>query len=511
MPMNTVSSKSILRWLPLVGSALFLLLVILPFIGRYGLWFDEVFSATMARDLNLIVDMVRTQENNMLLHYLLLWLWMPLGDGSEAFLRSLSLLLILLSLLPLHATARRLANDTVANSCCFVYASHFLVLDLAQSCRGYALAAFMATLVFWSWARAWETQKISHWLQTGLLAGFAVWSHYFAALIPPVLVFAMLWRDGWKQPWKQLIIAFTAFVLMALPIVLTRPPDGVAQIGWADVPDTRHIRGILWMLGGVDGPSEKSVLSAMLGLIGFVLLLRNRQWRTNSTWRSVSVGLAVGLVIMVAALLAESFLWQPLFVQRFFMPLIPLYCFVLGAGLALLWPWLRIILIAFMLLTSVWQNWKAFAGPLPVSYWWRPMLQHLARDMQPDDVILMYPSFERMPVDYYLDKIDVEHALPRPTEYASGYYRPGSGAEPEPDWQRLQNISTNTSGRVWLITDEKTIPSWSRLNRVHAPAIREFLLKDRQRNFVTRHATMTVEGYDKPITDVSGALDDSHR
>ena len=222
--------------------------MVLPFIGRYGLWFDEVFSATMARDLNLIVDMVRTQENNMLLHYLLLWLWMPLGDGSEAFLRSLSLLLILLSLLPLHATARRLANDTVANCCCFAYASHFLVLDLAQSCRGYALAAFMATLVFWCWARACETQKNSHWLQTGLLAGFAVWSHYFAALIPPVLVFAMLWRDGWKQPWKQLTIAFTAFVLMALPIVLTRPPDGVAQIGWADVPDARHIRGILCCL-----------------------------------------------------------------------------------------------------------------------------------------------------------------------------------------------------------------------------------------------------------------------
>ena len=486
------------RWLPLAGATLFLLVTVVPFIGRYGLWFDEIFSATMSRDLDLIVDMVRTQENNMLLHYLLLWLWMPLGDGSEAFLRLLSLLLVLLSLIPLHAAARRLAkNDAAANACCFVYVSHFLVLEHAPACRGYALAACMTTLVFWAWARAWQTHQSSHWVQAGLLAGLATWAHYFSALVPPVLVFAMLWRDGWKQPWKQLLIAITAFTLMALPVVLTRPPDGLAQIGWADVPDARVIRGTVWMLLGVDGPGEKPVLLAVWGVIAIALLAGNGRWRLGEGWRNVHAGVALGLVITVAVVLAESIWWQPLFVPRFFTPLVPLYCFVLGAALTLLWPWLRMFLVACVLLASVWEHWKPFTGPLPVSYWWRPMVQHLAADLEPHDVVITYPSFLRMPVDYYLDKLDPAHALPRPTEYVSGYYRQGSGVEPEPDWQRLHQISAGTTGRVWLIADEKSMASWTRLNRVHASAIRAQLLQNREIGFTARHMTMSVQRFDK--------------
>lgn len=495
--MNSSFMSFVRQHLSLIIAALFLLVTVLPFISLYGLWFDEIFSATMAREFSLIVNMVRTQENNMLLHYLLLWLWMPLGDGSETFLRSLSLLLVLLSLLPLHAAARRLANNTAANTGCFVYVSHYLVLEHAPACRGYALAALMTTLVFWAWARAWQTRRDSHWLQTGLLAGLAVWSHYFSALVPPVLIFAMLWRDGLKQPWRQLLIAGTAFLLLALPIVLTRPPDGVAQIGWADVPDARVISGTLWMLFGVGGLSEKPVLLAILCLILGSLLCGNRRWQRDQAWRNVHTGIALGLLITVVSILVESFWWQPLFVSRFFMPLVPLYCFVLGVGLTVLWPWLRMLLVTGMLLTSTWQNWKAFAGPLPVSYWWRPMVQHLVLQLEPDDVVIAYPSFLRMPVDYYLDKFDPTHTLPRPTEYASGYYRQGSGVEPEPDWQRLQQIAANTKGRVWLISDEKPVANWTRLNRVHASAIRAQLLQDRDNAFTASHSTMRVERFDK--------------
>jgi hypothetical protein len=85
------------------AAAVFLLLVLLPFLDYYGLWFDEIFSVVMSRSFDSIVQMVRTQENNMLLHYLFLWLWQPFGDGSEFYLRSSSVLLVLLSLIPLQS------------------------------------------------------------------------------------------------------------------------------------------------------------------------------------------------------------------------------------------------------------------------------------------------------------------------------------------------------------------------------------------------------------------------
>ena len=125
------------------------------------------------------------------------------------------------------------------------------------------------------------------------------------------------------------------------------------------------------------------------------------------------------------------------------------------------------------------------------------MVQHLAAALEPHDVVITYPSFLRMPVRYYLDKLDPAHTLPRPTEYASGYYRQGSGVEPEPDWQRLHQISAGTTGRVWLIADEKSMASWTRLNRVHVSAIRAQLLQNREIGFTARHMTMSVQRFDK--------------
>lgn len=492
-----------LRCLP----AVYLLLVIVPLLGIYGLWFDEIFSVTMSHDASSIARMVGTQENNMLLHYILLWLWMPLGDGSEIFLRWSSVLLVLLSLLPLHAAAWRLSSASIANTTCLLYVSHFLVLQHVQACRGYALALLMTSLLFWSWARVLQTQKQSHWLLTGFLAGLSVWSHYFSVLVVPVLFFAMLLvalpkRDEFRLQWSKIFLAVLVFIVAALPIVLTMPPDGAAQIGWADVPNARTIFGTLWMLGGVDGLHEQPLLAAMLALIALTLLPRSKNWIAAQAWCNPAVGLALGLLIIVAAVLVESFWWQPVFVYRFFTPLVPVYCFVLAVGLGVLWPWLRILLVVLTLSVSAWETWKpVFVEPVPVRYWWKPMVKKLAMDMQPDDVVLVYPAFLRMPVDYYLDRIDLENHLPRPSEYSAGYYRQGGGIEPEPDWKKLQTIADSTEGRVWLITDDKLIPSWFRLNRVHAPTIRALLLRNREHGSNTRYATMSVERFDKAAVE----------
>ncbi len=483
----------ILRFLPV----LYLMAVIVPILGGYGLWFDEIFSVVMSRSIDSIVQMVRTQENNMLLHYLLLWCWQSLGNGSEIFLRSSSVLLVSLSFWPLYAASRRFSNEATANVCCLFYASHFLVLQHTQACRGYSLALLASAIVVWRWIVAWQTGSNRDWLAAGALAGLAVWSHYFAALLLPVLLFAMVWCDGLKQPWRQLFLAGGAFVITALPILLTRPPDGAAQIAWAEEPSMLAVQGTLWMLAGVDGPSEKPLLWLLFACILLVMLQQRESWIATSRWRNPVVGLGIGLVLAVAGILAESFFLQPLFVYRFFTPLVPLFSCVAAVALSLLWPWLRTLLLGGILLASAFETWKPFVvEPVPLRYWWKPMTQQLSQALQPADAILVYPAFLRMPVDYYLDVFDPARHLSRPAEYVSGYYRQGGGMEPEPDWQRLLGLS-DESQRVWLIADEKNIPSWHRLRRTKAPDIRRVLLVDHRLAFEQRYGTMSVQRYDK--------------
>lgn len=476
-------------------AAAYLLLLVLPFLTHYGLWFDEVFSIVMSRSIDSIENMVQTQENNMLLHYLLLWLLHPLSGDSEVFWRSTSIVLVLLSLLPLHAAGRRLSDVATANVALLLFVAQYIVLEHTRTCRGYSLALLLSTLVFWRWVIACESQRLRDWLLVGALSGLAVWTHYFAALLPIVLLIAMFWRDGLKQSRRYLLPAALLFVLLALPIVLTRPPDGAAQIGWANVPSWKSIQSTLWMLAGNNGLYQEPVIAAILlsGLLASLL-----QWRQDfSHWRHVAVGLAVGLLVVILLVLIESFIGQPVFVVRFFTPLVPIYCAILAIALRNTVWWLRALLVFALLLSSAFETWRVFAlQPMPARFIWRPMTQVLVKQFQPDDVVLVYPAFNRMPLNYYLDQRDPWFLLPRTQEFVSAPYRAGGGVEPAPDWQYLQRVNHNAS-RVWLIADEQDVPAWTRLQRTQAPAIRALLLQERVLAYHWRYQSISVQRYDR--------------
>lgn len=480
-------------------AATYLLLLVLPFLTRYGLWFDEIFSIAMSRTIDSIVSMVKTQENNMLLHYCLLWILQPWSHDSEVFWRSSSIVLVILSLLPLHAAARRLSNVATANMAVLLYVAQFIVLEHTRTCRGYSLALLLSSFVLWRWVLACESGRWRDWLLVGAFAGLGVWAHYFAALLPPVLLMAMLWRDGWRQPWRPLCLAALCFVLVALPIVLTRPPDGAAQIGWANVPTWQSIAMTLWMAAGNNGLYQEPVLAALL--LSSAVACGLQGWRDAASRRHIFVGLSLGLMVVMLAVLLESFLGQPVFVVRFFTPLVPIYCVVLAAALSQVWLVLRVLLLATFLLASAFETWRAFAlQPMPARFIWRPLAQVLVRTMQPDDVVLVYPAFNHLPLNYYLDQKDANHYLPRTSEFVSAPYRAGGGVEPEPDWKKVQQLSEHAA-RVWLIADEQNVPAWTRLLRTRAPEIRHALARNHRLAYQWRYQTFTVQRYDLSSTE----------
>lgn len=497
------------RW-GITAATCFLLLLVLPFLDYYGLWFDEVFSVVMSRSFDSIVQMVRTQENNMLLHYIFLLAWQSLGDGSEFFLRSSSVAFILLSLFPLHAAVRRLSGSTCANIAVLLYVAQFLVLEHARTCRGYSLALLLSALVFWRWVVAWQNSRQRDWLLVGALAGLAVWAHYFSALVPPVLVLAMLWRDGVKQPWRYLFSAFLVFLLFVLPVFMTRPPDGAAQIGWASVPSWLSIRGTLWMLAGVNGMYQQWVVAVVFlscAITGVLYV-----WRNAVSMRTAAVGLSVGLIVALLAVLLESFVGQPVFVVRFFAPLVPVYCFVLATALCQVRWWWRVVLVAALLLSSAFETWRMFnLQPMPMRFWWKPVAQQLVWQMRADDVVLVYPSFLHLPLDYYLDDMDVNHHLPRAQEFTSTPYRAGGGVEPVPDWSRLQALTQNAP-RVWLVLDDQNKPSDIRLQRTQIPAIQNMLTQ--QGKFLSyswHYDKKALQRYDAAPASSASTLTDMQR
>jgi uncharacterized membrane protein len=137
--------------------AIVLLAAILNFTGidRTPLWNDEGFSffaaqSGMAHTLRFIAD-----DTHPPLYYLTLSLWLNLGT-SVFVIRALSAAAMTLTLLPLHAAARRLFDERVALMAGFLFAVAPLGLSWAQKARPYPLQVLLVACAFWGFVRVWR-------------------------------------------------------------------------------------------------------------------------------------------------------------------------------------------------------------------------------------------------------------------------------------------------------------------------------------------------------------------
>jgi mannosyltransferase len=122
-------------------------------IGTNGLWIDEAFSIWMGRQpvSEMLVWLVRIDQHPPL-YYLLLHIWMRLGDG-EATVRALSALCSTLTIPVIYLLGRRLAGQKVGLLTALILAVSPFHVHFAQEARMYALLALDASLAMLALAR----------------------------------------------------------------------------------------------------------------------------------------------------------------------------------------------------------------------------------------------------------------------------------------------------------------------------------------------------------------------
>jgi mannosyltransferase len=122
-------------------------------IGANGLWLDEAFSIWMGRQpVGQMLDWLARIDQHPPLYYLLLHLWMHLGDG-EAVVRALSTLCSTLTIPTLYLLGRRLAGRRVGLLATLILAISPFHVYFAQEARMYALLALNASLALYGLAR----------------------------------------------------------------------------------------------------------------------------------------------------------------------------------------------------------------------------------------------------------------------------------------------------------------------------------------------------------------------
>lgn len=190
----------------------FLLSAFLQFwkISTWSFWFDESYtSALVHTDLSQIISLTSLDVHPPL-YYLVLHLWAQVFGTSDLALRSLSALLMLLSVLLLVLLLKKLVEKRLAYVAASFAALAPFTIRYGQEARMYAMVSALvlgATYVFIiQMQRKRRERSLRLWLVYALLITLALYTHYFSVLIVVAHLAYALFHDTRTKDGKTWII-----------------------------------------------------------------------------------------------------------------------------------------------------------------------------------------------------------------------------------------------------------------------------------------------------------------
>jgi 4-amino-4-deoxy-L-arabinose transferase-like glycosyltransferase len=462
-------------------------------LGHHGLWLDEAFSVWMARlpVVEMLHWLVRIDQHPPL-YYLLVRMWMGLGDG-EAVVRALSALCSTLTIPVIYLLGRRVIDEKAGLLAALILAASPFHVRLAQEARMYALLAFsaIAALVALAhlltdpraatvkigqqFADAWRAWRATRgcprlrdikidltWLAYILFTTATLLTHNTAIFLPiaaNLLILGLLPQfpvpslRSQDAHSKRNIFLRSWFLAQAGVLLLWLPwlPSFVAQSTsvyqdfWIPIPTWRTVVNTIGVFASDMLPPTPiaiggaGVLFAGLAIAGILHL------------RRCPARLLFVLVVLLTPIAGEWLisLRRPIFYDRTLIwASIPFYL-LLAAGIARLRR--RSLVIGGLMLVlalnglSLHEYYANFQKEQ-----WDHAAALVAEQAEPNDLVLFNTAFGQIPFDYYLGQLNhnpvAEHGVP-----VDLFDR--RTLEPKmvrSDLPRLRTLVANRQ-RVWLI------------------------------------------------------------
>ncbi len=457
-----------------------------------GLWLDEAFSVWMARHpLDEMLGWIARIDQHPPLYYLLLHLWLSLGD-DPATIRALSALFSTLTVPVVYALGSRLEGPRVGLLAGLILALAPFHVRFAQEARMYALLTFSAALAMLAlvhlltdpraaqvplgsqlvrFVREWRTAPPGAWrpslhgIRTDLAwlgyilaTAAALWTQHTAIFLP-------LAANGWVlglRVWCRLRPTFSpdltlpstrnwlwaqAGILLLwspwIPVAVYQA-WGVYREFWIPAPTAATVWWTLQTFFSAHFPAIWPWSEALWG--GYLLLLGLGGVHLRGRPARLVLLLALWLTPFVGELLVS--LRRPIFYDRTLLwASIPVYL-LLALGVVRLRSRARVLAVLALLIgvngLSLHQYYRHFQKEQ-----WREAAAYVAQEVQDGDLLLFHGTWVQIPFDYYFQAYDrpvVRHGVPVDL-FDRGVLEPKMTRE---DLPRLRERIRGFE-RVWLI------------------------------------------------------------
>jgi 4-amino-4-deoxy-L-arabinose transferase-like glycosyltransferase len=419
-------------------------------IGAKGVWIDEAFSIWMGlQPIDEILRWLMCIDQHPPLYYVLLHLWMYLGNG-QAIVRVFSALCSTLTIPAIYTLSKRLANRHVALLAALLLTLSPFHIHFAQEARMYALLTLNASLSMGALARlltdplstqALPGQQIvdayQTWRNTGrritlravetdlAWLGYVVFTaatlltHNTAIFLPLATILLVLgsrlvrrFRSlGSRVPSLRNWLLAQAGVLFLwlpwFPAFITQSVDVYREF-WLPAPTWDKILGALSTFTSQFLPQP---FSGIFTLLALGLLVWGWGYFRHQPMRAAFLGI-LSATPFAGELLVS--VYRPIFYDRTLIwASLPFYVFM-AAGL---YRMRRPLLTACLLVILAANSFSLYQYHVHYEKErWDEASAHVAKHVEPGDLILFNASWTQIPFDYYFDKINavpvVEHGVP---------------------------------------------------------------------------------------------------
>jgi mannosyltransferase len=327
------------------------------FLTRKPFWFDEAFSAEIARlPWRGFLHLLWWREANMSLYYVLLRAWLHLGS-SPFFIRSFSVLASLATLPAIYWLGCKLFDRRVGLIAVALLSCNAYHIRYAQEARSYSLFVLLATLssaLFVACVRQPARRNFRGYVLTSVLA---VYAHFYALLLIAghwLSLRALSAGDGsdsqavssaMRRAWIRIGIA-------VLPILAFVGKTGAGQIRWIPRPGWRELLEYWEHLAGNAG--LPLLLLYLAACVAAVLPLRRSLFRRRAEWQVWRYQFLLICLLFPVALTLLLSIARPVFLARYLIFCSPALIILAAAGLASLREtWMLGVCLAAMLLLSL--------------------------------------------------------------------------------------------------------------------------------------------------------------
>jgi mannosyltransferase len=392
-------------WTPLSIATLTLLggaaaVLRFSFLVRKPFWFDECFSVEVARlGWTDFCRLMWRREANMSLYYLLLRGWLHFGS-SPFFIRSLSVIISLVTLPAIFWLASRLFDRRVGLLAVALMSFNAFHIRYAQEARSYSLFVLLAILSSGFFVSALREPSLRNRCGYVLASVLAVYAHLYALLLLAAQWLSVRREKARARPLRGGGIWIG---LASLPLIVFAAKTGAGPIRWIQRPGLHDLLHFMEQMAGNDGfflfaLYAAACLAAIAPYEGKRGLSRTQAKSDGWSVRFLVIWLLSPVVFILLLSLA-----RPLFLGRYFIFCLPALVILAAAGLAKLHPaWLLGVALGMMLLLSLQGTFSYYdhdfdlerdGSEAAVSY----ILDHA----RPGDAILFHIAEARVPYEFF--------------------------------------------------------------------------------------------------------------